>query len=38
MTAGFSVPPHFWRSAVLVLLVEALTLAALWLLQTWFIP
>lgn len=36
MTGGFSSSTHIWRSAVLVLLVEVVTLAALWLLQTWF--
>lgn len=36
MTGGFSSSTHVWRSAALVLLVEVVTLAALWLLQTWF--
>jgi len=36
MTGGFSSSTHIWRSAALVLLVEVVTLAALWLLQTWF--
>lgn len=36
MTGGFSSSTHIWRSAALVLLVEAATLGALWWLQTWF--
>ncbi len=36
MTGGFGSTTNIWRSAVLVLAVEAVTLAALWLLQTWF--
>lgn len=36
MTGGFSSSTHIWRSAAFVLGVEAVTLAALWLLQTSF--
>jgi hypothetical protein len=31
-----SSPVHFWRTAALVLAAEAVTLLALWILQTWF--
>ena len=31
-----SSPVNFWRTAALVLSVEAVTLFGLWLLQTWF--
>lgn len=36
MSQRFRLAPSFWRSAGLVLLVEALTLWALWMLQTSF--
>jgi hypothetical protein len=36
VTGGFSSSTHIWRSAALVLLVEVLTLTALWLFQSWF--
>lgn len=36
MSGGLHVPDNFWRAAVYVLLVEVVTLGALWLLQTSF--
>jgi hypothetical protein len=36
MTGGFSSSTHIWRSAASVLIFEVVTVAALWLLQTWF--
>jgi len=36
VTGGFSSSTLIWRSAAFVLAVEAVTLAGLWLLQTWF--
>ena len=36
MSDHLHVPANFWRSAFYVLLIEAVTLTALWLLQTSF--
>lgn len=36
MTEGPQLPPRFWRSALNVLGVQALTLVLLWLLQVSF--